>query len=90
MHFLATHQKYSKSKSMSVVNFKTKQARFVHFFPQICAILYVHYEHVIQVFLLSVRMCWSLAVTLKRLPGIDEILGQADVSRGPCDGDLAF
>lgn len=37
-----------------------------------------------------VRLSWSPAVRVKRLPGIDEILGQADVSRGPCDGDLAL
>lgn len=34
--------------------------------------------------------CWRPAVRIKELPGIDEILGQADVSRGPCDGDLAL
>lgn len=45
---------------------------------------------VIQLLCLSVRFCWKPAVTVKRLPGIDEILGQADVSRGPCDGDLAL
>lgn len=45
---------------------------------------------VIQVLLLSFRLWWSPAVRVKRLPGIDEILGQADVSRGPCDGDLAL
>lgn len=24
------------------------------------------------------------------LPGVDEVLGQADVGGGPCDGDLAL
>lgn len=43
-----------------------------------------------QVLLLSLRLRWRQAVRVKGLPGIDEILGQADVSGGPCDGDLAL
>lgn len=45
-------------------------------------------QHFLQTLLLYFMLNWSPAVKVETLPGIDEILSQADVSRGPCDGYL--
>lgn len=53
------------------------------------AFLDLHYEHAHS----DVTFIFNVVLEpsrVERLPGIDEILGQADVSRGPCDGNLTL
>lgn len=73
------------------MNVKTKQARFFFLKSTITDVfLGLHYEKSFRCFFYPLDCAGAHAVRVKGLPGIDEILGQADVSGGPCDGDLAL
>lgn len=84
LHFLESHQSLSvKSKLVSdLLLFQKAQSEREAF-------LDLHYEHAHS----DVTFIFNVVLEpsrVERLPGIDEILGQADVSGGPCDGNLTL